>query len=104
MIDLLTDLSDWVKEMSLDGGLNSDEDQPITNKRRPLKSGLNRTGATMIVHNLTWPHEVVYSSAGKPAVCQELAVPTFMQEYLVVMHGQDTKTRDVMAHHLEDMM
>ena len=47
----------------------------------------------MVVHSITWPHEVVYSSVGKPAVYQELSVPTFMQGYLVVMHCQDTKNQ-----------
>ena len=43
------------KEMSSDGGLESDEDQPVTCKRLPFKSGLDRTGATMAVQNITWP-------------------------------------------------
>ena len=92
------------EEMSSDGGLDSDEDQPFTHKHRPLTSGLDRTGVTMVVHKITWPHEVVYYTLGKPAVYQELSVPTFMQGYLIVMSGQDIKTRDIMAHHLQDLM
>ena len=50
----------------------------------------------MVVHNITGPHEVVYSASGKLAVFQELSVPSFVQGYLVVMSGQDTKIRDSM--------
>ena len=41
------------EEMSSDDGLDSGEDQPITQKRRPLKSGMDMTGATIVVHNIT---------------------------------------------------
>ena len=37
------------KEMASDEG---DEDQYITHRCRPLKSGLNRTGVTMVVKNI----------------------------------------------------
>ena len=67
------------EEMTSNEALDSDEDQPITHRCRPLKSGLDRTGVTMVVHNINWPHEVIYSSAGTPAVYQELLVPTFVQ-------------------------
>ena len=41
------------KEMSSDEELDSGEDQPITQKHRPLKSVLDRTRATIVVHNIT---------------------------------------------------
>ena len=80
--------------MSSDMELNNGEDQPITHKCRPLKFGLERTGVTVVVHNITWPYKVVYSTSRKPAVYQELSVPTFVQGYLVMMSGQDTKITD----------
>ena len=46
---------------------------------------------TMVVKNITWPHEMVYSSAGKPTAYQELSVYTFVQGYLVVMCAHDIK-------------
>ena len=58
----------------------------------------------MVVHNITWPHEVVHATSQQLAVSQELSVRTFMQGYLLVMSGQDNKTRDIMAHHLQDLM
>ena len=41
------------KEMASDKGLDNDEDQHITHICRPLKSGLDRTGATTVVKNIT---------------------------------------------------
>ena len=81
------------EEMALDEELNSDEGQNITHRCSPLKSGLDRTGATMVVKNITWPHEVVYCSAEKTAAYQELLVPTFVQGYLVVLCARDTNNR-----------
>ena len=80
--------------MSSDRGLDSDEDQPFPSKLRPLKSGLDRTGVTMIVHNITWSHEAVYSTPIKLSVYLEMLVPTFMQGYLLVTSGQDTKNQE----------
>ena len=37
------------EEMALDEGLNSDEGKHITCRCSPLKSALDRTGATMVV-------------------------------------------------------
>ena len=91
-------------KMASDEGLNHDEDQYITHTCRPLKSGLIGTGVTMVLKNISWPHEVVYSSDGKHATYLELSVLAFVQRCLVVMSAQDTKTRDNMAHHLVDMM
>ena len=65
---------------------------------------MDRTGATMVVHNITWPQEMIYSSTAKPATYKELSVPAFVQGYLVVMDTVNTKTKDIMAKHLEDLM
>ena len=40
------------EEMSSEGGLDCDGNQPFTHKCRPLKSGLDRTVETMVVHNI----------------------------------------------------
>ena len=58
----------------------------------------------MVVSNVTWPHRVIYSSTGKPATYKELSVSAFVQEYLVVIATVDTKTKDIMAKYLEDLM
>ena len=46
----------------------------------------------MVLHKVTWPHEVVYTSEGKPATYQDLSIPRsiplFIQGYLIII---DTK-------------
>ena len=58
----------------------------------------------MVVTNITWHHEVVYSSTGKPVTYKDLSVPVFVHGYLIVMATVDTKSRDIIAQHLEDLM
>ena len=49
-----------------------DEAEPAPRHRRKmLKSGMDRTGATTIPKKITWPHEDVYTSAGKPTSYQD---------------------------------
>ena len=66
--------------------MTSDEEEQLGPRwRRLLKSGLHRTGATMVLNKVTWPHEVVYTSAGKPATYQHISIPLFIHGYLIVM-------------------
>ena len=56
-----------------------DEDKPAPRcRRKMLKSSMDRTGATIILRKITWPHEVVYTSADKPASYQDMSVPQFV--------------------------
>ena len=64
---------------------DDEEEQPAPRWRRPLKSGLHRTGATTVLNKVTWPYEVVYTSAGKPATYQDISIPLFVHGYLIVM-------------------
>ena len=41
------------KDMASDGGRDSDKDQHIICRCRPLKSGLDKTGENMVVKNIT---------------------------------------------------
>ena len=56
-----------------EGGTASDgELQQALRWRRALKSGLHWTGPTMVLNKVTWPHEVVYTSASKLAAYQDI--------------------------------
>ena len=50
-----------------EGDTSDEEEQPPPRWREHLKSGLHRTGASMVLNKVTWPHEVVYTLDGKPA-------------------------------------
>ena len=68
-----------------DGDTSDDEEHPPPGWGKNLKSGMQRTGASTIIHKVTWPHEVVYTSEGKPTSYQELTIPRFVQGFLIVM-------------------
>ena len=59
---------------------------------------------SMVVKRVTWPHEVVYSAAGKPAAYEDLSIPLFIKGYRIVMKGEEGAIKDKMATHLEELM
>ena len=90
-------------EPQLRGHMTSDkEEQPAPRWRRPLKSRLQRTGATTVLNKVTWPYEVVYTSAGKPAADQDISIPLFVQGYLMVMDSEEGYIRQKIVTHLKD--
>ena len=64
---------------------------------------MHRTGATIVIKCITWPHEVVDPVAVKPAAYEELSMASFIQGYLIVMRGE-TVIKDKMAIQLEELM
>ena len=95
------------EDSTSDEGLTSGEEQHAMHRCRPLKSGVDRMGATMMIHNIktTSPSsKVIYSPTRKRATYKDLLVPAFVQGYLIVMANVDTKTRDIMAKHLEELI
>lgn len=65
---------------------------------------MHHTVATSMVRKVTWPHEVVYFLAGKPAAYQDMSVPLFVKGYLITMDSQDTSIKHKMSEHLKDLM
>ena len=57
-----------------------------------------------VIHKVTWPHEVVYTSEGKPASYQELTIPLFVQGFLIVMEIEEGPVKQLMSTHLQDLM
>ena len=78
---------------------NEDEPAP-RRRRRNIKSGEDRIGTTTILNKVTSPHEVVYTSAGKPDADQDLRVLQFVYGYLLVMDSDEADIRVHMASHL----
>ena len=69
-----------------------------------LKSRMQRTGASTVIHKVTWPHKVVYTSEGNPASYQKLTIPLFVQGYLIVMELEEKRVKKLMFTHLQDLM
>ena len=57
----------------------------------------------MVVKRIMWPHEVVFTLAGKPASYEE-PNPLFVQGYLIVMKDEKEAVRVKMASYLKDLM
>ena len=68
------------------------------------KSGLHKTGATIVLNKVTWPHEVVHTLAGKPAAYQGISIPLFVKGYLIVMDTEEGLVRQKMVAHLKNLM
>ena len=81
------------------------EDQPSPRQRcKNLKSGMDRTGATIVLNKITWPREVLYTSESKPASYQYISVPQFVYGYLIVMDSEMAAIKVKMAAYLKDLM
>ena len=53
-----------------------------------------------MVKTVTWPHWLVYSVAEKPAAYEDLAIPFFVQGYLIVIKSEEQAIKEKMATHL----
>ena len=69
--------------------MSDKEEQPAPRWRKTLKSGLHWTGATRELNKVTGPHEVAYTSAGKPAAYQDISIPFFVQGYLITLDSEE---------------
>ena len=85
---------------------SDDDDQPAhMHRSKNLKSGMDRrTGAITVLNKITWPHEVVYTSDGKPASYPDISVLQFVYGYLIVMESKEADIKVKMAAHLKDLM
>ena len=52
-----------------------DDDGTLGEDRPRAPSGFRCMGASMVVKKMMWPHEVVYSNKGKPAVYESYPSP-----------------------------
>ena len=71
--------------------MSTDDENELAprHRRKMLKSGMDSTGATTILKKITWPHEVVYASAGKPASYQDMSVHQFVYGFFLVMDSEE---------------
>ena len=62
------------------------------------------SAASLVVKRIVWPHDVVYTVAGKSAAYEELLISLFVQGYLIVMKGDLETFMVKMASHVEKLM
>ena len=81
-----------------DEELNHEEELvEMRSKKRLLKSGKLRTADSMVLHKVTWPNELVYMSAGQPAIYDELSIPLFIRGCLAILEAEKQHLRPIMA-------
>ena len=101
--EIAPDVRRWVAErlrrpmpLNPDTEDTSDEEEyPPPRWGNNLKSGMQRTGASMVIHKVTWPHEVVY---------QELTIPLFVQGFLIIMEFEEGPVKKLVSTNLRDLM
>ena len=62
------------------------------------------TANCTVLEEVTWPHKVMFTAEGKPAVCGELSVMAFVRGYLIVMDSQTQDIKTLMDSHLQNLM
>ena len=62
------------------------------------------TTNSIVIRRVTWPHDLVYTSTGQPAVYEELSVTLFVSRYLAGMETVKAALEPIMAKHLKELM
>ena len=63
-----------------------------------------QTADTTLLKRITSPHEVVYTSAGQPAVYKDMSDILFVSGYIKVMAGKRDQVKPGMLQHLQELM
>ena len=58
----------------------------------------------MVVKKVTWPHELLCTAAGPPAIYEDVSVMLFISMYLVVMETVKPMVKLHMSKHLKELM
>ena len=94
-----------LEETTSQDSSSSEEEQITRRKKKTLKSGMDCTGATLFKKRINWPHDVLYSADGKPAVYSDLTVAAFVWGYLIVVNYEmANQIKAQMTQHLEELM
>ena len=82
------------------------EEASVQPWRRPAKPTMGKlcTADNTVVTDVTWPHGVILTFEGKPAVYEELSTMSFVKRYLTVMDMQKQDIKKYMNFHPQDLM
>ena len=88
-----------LNRVTKDEATSDEKEYPPPRQGNNLKSGMQRTRSSTVIHKVTWPHEVVY-----PASYQELTILLFIHGYLITMEFEEGPVKKLMPTHLQDLM
>ena len=63
-----------------------------------------RIADNMVVKQIMWPHEHIYTPAGLPAVYEDLSPMLFVCGYFEVLAMVNDDTKELMLSHLQELM
>ena len=66
-------------------------------------SGKLSTADTTVMLHVTWPHEVIYTPSGQPAIYDQLNNMAFVNGYLTVMAREPEQMKVRMLTHLQEL-
>ena len=86
---------------------DSADEEPATaqpRKHQKAVSGKLRTADNTVVNQITWPHELIYTPAGQPAVYEYVSPMMFVNGYLEVLARVEQDTKVQMLSHWQELM
>ena len=84
---------------------DSVQDEPPQARRQSKGvSGKLRTADTIVVHRITWPHEVIYSLLAQPAIYDQVSSMIFVDWYLTVVSREPSHIKALILDHLQELM
>ena len=90
---------------STDEGSLEDEELVIThNCKNQLKSDKLRICDSLVVPHVVWPHKLVYTAEGQPAIYDTISVPLFISGYMQAMEAKKPVIRPLIAAHLVELI
>ena len=63
-----------------------------------------RTADTTVVHQVTWPHEVIYFPSAQPAISDQHASMAIVDGYITVMSREAPNIKVLILTHLQELM
>ena len=86
---------------------DSCQDEPTQASRRRRSKDVSfklRTADTTVVHQVTWPYEVIYSPSAQLAIYDQLSSMAFVDGCITVMSTESPHIKVIMLTHLQELM
>ena len=76
----------------------------LCKQHRTIKSDKVCIADSTVIKQITWPHELMYTAGGQPAIYEELLLPLFVTGYLSILVTVKAGQKEVMLKHLRELM
>ena len=90
--------------LSTDEESVSEEETTHRPRKKQLRSGKLRRSDSVVLHKVTWPHELVYSASDQPVIYNDISIHLFVSGYLAIIEAERQPVRLFMAWHLQELI